>query len=208
MEQGKADKFPHQSGIHEIESLAFALESLVTSLTYSESERDHFEALAHHDALTGLSNRVALRQHLNSLQMSDQSYVCFYLDLDGFKAVNDTHGHAIGDALLIELANRLRVIDIEGLYSVRLSGDEFFLLFPLDNRTSEQLRACGAHVIESLSRPFVLDGVTISVGVSIGASLWDPPTPPHVAIEQADQALYLSKENGKNQITLDPSLNK
>ncbi|WP_214702558.1 MULTISPECIES: diguanylate cyclase [unclassified Exiguobacterium] len=201
MEQGKANKFPHQSGIEEIESLAFALESLVTSLTESESERVHFEKLANRDALTGLSNRVALREQLNRLYDSEETHVFFYIDLDGFKAVNDTYGHAVGDALLVEISQRLRTLTIDELYPVRLSGDEFFLMFPRRECSVEEIHQIGKSVIDTLSQPVTIDTTFISVGASIGASIWSPPEPPHVAIEQADDALYRSKANGKQQLS-------
>ncbi|TCI53814.1 sensor domain-containing diguanylate cyclase [Exiguobacterium sp. SH1S21] len=206
MKQGKVKTFPHQSGIREIESLAFALESLVTSLTNSETERIRFESLANHDVLTGLANRTSLRQYLNDAQLTTNDYICFYIDLDGFKAVNDTYGHASGDEVLVEIADRLKQLPLEGLYPVRLSGDEFFLLFERNNQSDRDVQQIGEDVIAALSAPVSFDGGTAAVGVSIGAALWRSNTPPHLTIERADQALYRSKASGKNQITLDETL--
>lgn len=206
MKQGKAKTFPHQSGIYEIESLAFALESLVTSLTESETERVHYESLANHDVLTGLANRTALRHYLNEAQETSNEFVCFYIDLDGFKAVNDTYGHATGDVVLIEIAERLKRVTLDGAYPVRLSGDEFFLLFKRNGQSEQSITQIGQDIIASLSEPITIDGGTTSVGASIGASLWQTETVPHAAIERADQALYRSKANGKHQITLDETL--
>lgn len=205
MEQGKANTFPHQSGIEEIESLAFALESLVTSLTESESERVHFELLANRDALTGLSNRVALREQLNQLHTSKEPYVFFYIDLDGFKLVNDTYGHAVGDELLVEVAERLRALTIDDIYPVRLSGDEFFLMFPRHERSIQDIQEIGTSIIDTLSQPVMLGLISVKVGASIGASIWSPDEPPHVAIEQADDALYRSKANGKKRFSFHES---
>lgn len=206
MKQGKAKTFPHQSGIHEIESLAFALESLVTSLTESETERVHYESLANRDVLTGLANRTALRHYLNEAQATPNEYVCFYIDLDGFKAVNDTYGHATGDVVLIEIAERLKRVMLDGAYPVRLSGDEFFLLFERNGKSEQLIIQIGQDIITSLSEPIVIEGGTTSVGASIGASLWHTEIVPHAAIERADQALYRAKANGKHQIMLDESL--
>jgi diguanylate cyclase (GGDEF)-like protein len=206
MKQGKAKTFPHQSGIHEIESLAFALESLVSSLTESETERVHYESLANRDVLTGLANRTALRHYLNEAQATKNEYVCFYIDLDGFKAVNDTYGHATGDDVLIEIAERLKRVTLDGAYPVRLSGDEFFLLFERNGKSERLITQIGQDLITSLSEPIAIEGGTTSVGASIGASLWQTETVPHAAIERADQALYRSKANGKHQITLDETL--
>ena len=206
MKQGKVKTFPHQSGIYEIESLAFALESLVTSLTESETERVRFESLAHRDVLTGLANRTALRKYLNDAQLTTNDYVCFYIDLDGFKTVNDTYGHASGDDVLIEIANRLKRISLEGAYPVRLSGDEFFLLFERKGRSDHDIKEIGEAIISSLSEEITFEGGATTVGASIGAALWRSDTVPHLAIERADEALYRSKANGKHQITLDESL--
>lgn len=206
MEQGKVKTFPHQSGIHEIESLASALESLVTSLTQAETERIHFETLANRDVLTGLANRTALRHYLNEAQTGQHEYVCFYIDLDGFKAINDTYGHASGDDVLIEIARRLNETSLDSAYPVRLSGDEFFLLFERNGRSHRAIARIGDDIITALSQPISFENGTARVGASIGAALWRSDTVPHTAIERADQALYRSKANGKNQITLDETL--
>ncbi|MCT4787561.1 GGDEF domain-containing protein, partial [Exiguobacterium aestuarii] len=174
-------------------------------LTESESERVHFELLANRDALTGLSNRVALREQLNQLHTSKEPYVFFYIDLDGFKAVNDTYGHAVGDELLVEIAQRLRVLKIDDVYPVRLSGDEFFLMFPRRDCSMEEIHKIGTSVIDIISQPVMLDLASVKVGASIGASIWSPPEPPHFAIEQADDALYRSKAKGKQRLSFHES---
>ncbi|MDA5560404.1 GGDEF domain-containing protein [Exiguobacterium sp. MMG028] len=165
----------------------------------------HFELLANRDALTGLSNRVALREQLNQLHASKEPYVFFYIDLDGFKAVNDTYGHAVGDELLVEVAQRLRTLTIDDIYPVRLSGDEFFLMFPRHERSIQDIQEIGTSIIDTLSTPVMLGLLSVKVGASIGASIWSPAEPPHVAIEQADDALYRSKANGKKRLSFHES---
>ena len=127
------------------------------------------EHQALHDSLTGLPNRAAFLAAVDRLLGTDAGATVVLLDLDGFKAVNDTHGHAAGDALLSEVAVRLRAALRPGEVAARLGGDEFALL--LDS-TADQgaLRGRLDGLVGALSAPVDLDGTSVSVGASVGTA--------------------------------------
>jgi len=171
----------------------------ITAIKRHEAELDR---IAHYDALTGLPNRVLLndrfRQAVAKAQRAQKLLGVCFLDVDGFKPVNDTHGHGAGDLLLIELAERFR-IELRGNDTVaRLGGDEFIILLAdLEDET-----AC-IQILERLlatvSRPFSIGGHIVQVTASIGVTLYplrggDTDT----LMRQADQAMYKSKQMGKN----------
>ena len=166
--------------------------------------------MAHHDALTGLPNRSLFHERLGqavglSRRSTTSALLC--LDLDGFKAINDTFGHPVGDALLCEVGQRLRqqVRDTDTV--ARLGGDEFAILqlsTPLPGgSTSLALR-----IIDAISAPFEIDGNTISVGTSIGIALTpDDSSDIGGLMRAADLALYWSKTNGRGRFCFfEPSM--
>ncbi|MBG0511172.1 bifunctional diguanylate cyclase/phosphodiesterase [Agrobacterium sp. MOPV5] len=149
-----------------------------------------FEAT--HDGLSGLLNRHGL---LNSLENMDKNVeVSLYLiDLDGFKAVNDAWGHAVGDELICMVANALRACHPEILAAARLGGDEFALVQvgSIDRREIEEA------ILALFAEPFRIDGRTIEVGASIGVAPRTGNVAPLELLRRADMALYRAKENGK-----------
>lgn len=162
----------------------------------------HLDYLASHDSLTGLYNRrvfeEALRTALRDLRESDDEHVLCYLDLDQFKVVNDTCGHAAGDELLEELADLLKAHIRHGDMLARLGGDEFGLLLmgcPL---------ASARGVLDNIQRAlaeyrFVWETKIFSVGASIGVVSLDAHTESSgVALSQADAACYIAKDLGRN----------
>ncbi len=185
--------------------------------TYTDiTERKRSEAqvtfLAHHDVLTGLANRAAFHARLaQALGLATQSagqFAVLCLDLDRFKLVNDLHGHASGDALLQQVAERLRkVIRTEDLIA-RLGGDEFAIL-QSDVRQPEAAIQLASRVVRSLADPFDIDGRSMSIGTSIGVALC--PVHGHsadVLMKNADAALYRAKEGGRSMFRLfDPAMN-
>jgi diguanylate cyclase (GGDEF)-like protein len=143
------------------------------------------------DALTGLGNRRALQESLVGVERGDE-VALVVIDLDRFKAVNDTLGHAAGDELLVELARRLREGSREGEVVVRLGGDEFALVVPGADREAARLRA--AEAVVALSRPVRLGHTTASVGASAGVAVAPLHATTAVALqERADEAMYLAK---------------
>ena len=167
----------------------------------AEYARVHKE-LALHDALTGLPNRRLLLDRLITLLLhakrTQQRIAVMYLDLDGFKAVNDVHGHDCGDKLLIMAAERLKFATREEDTIARLGGDEFMVVIG-DIAEQDDIHRPATNIIGELSEPYLIDGVRISVTVSIGVSFYpDDGADVDVLIRRADQALYQAKHAGKN----------
>ena len=126
--------------------------------------------LAHHDALTDLANRALLRDRLKADFAAERSLAVLYLDLDRFKAVNDTLGHNIGDGLLRAVAERLKAALRGGDLVARLGGDEFAVLhYSNDLRTTSA--AIAKRVGDALNAPFDVEGHSLSIGTSIGIAL-------------------------------------
>ncbi len=157
--------------------------------------------LAHYDSLTGLPNRTKFRETLADICARRQDVTLFVLDLDGFKAVNDTLGHQVGDAVLVEVAGRLRACLPEGDMAARLGGDEFAILHMSDN---EDRATCLAQcLIESLSVEFKFGSVTADIGLSVGLALpRDAGVEPEDLMRAADLALHRSKVAGHGQWNL------
>jgi diguanylate cyclase (GGDEF)-like protein len=159
--------------------------------------------LSMRDSLTGLANRRELRNKIQALNSSTRrNYALLCLDLDGFKAVNDQHGHLLGDQLLVAVAQRLtsktRLDDL----ACRVGGDEFVIIL-VDIDEEEAKRKAG-ELIESLSAPFELSGgTTVKIGASIGIALANSASLPLESIVKlADDALYQAKRAGKGTFKL------
>ncbi|MEP6606261.1 MAG: EAL domain-containing protein, partial [Nitrosospira sp.] len=165
-------------------------------------EKIHLETLALHDPLTNLANRLLFERKLQeSIKLSirnDSLSAVYMLDLDKFKPVNDTMGHAAGDELLIRVAERLKGIVRERDVVARLGGDEFAIIqFHLTDLQSAQITA--ERILWEIRRPFSIQGQNIEIGVSIGVAI----CPFHSVEEQelihgADLALYQAKRAGRN----------
>ncbi|MGN5374775.1 EAL domain-containing protein [Sphingomonas hankookensis] len=155
--------------------------------------------LALFDSLTGLANRQRMRLSLEQTlaQPGYDGTALFLLDLDRFKAVNDTMGHPVGDALLKQVAQRLlRVVADAGLVG-RLGGDEFQVILPrIGNRA--EMAALARAIITSLSQPYFLNGTSASIGCSVGIAVSpDHGATPDVLVAHADLALYAAKDAGR-----------
>ena len=159
-----------------------------------------------HDVLTGLPNRVFLSELLDqALEFSRQESiplaVCM-LDLDGFKAVNDSYGHASGDLLLVEVARRLRDIVRGEDVVARLAGDEFVLILRYV-RDLVELRAALNRVLGTISVPYSVHGKDINVYASIGVTLFPHDNEDAEALlRHADQAMYVAKQSGRKRFHL------
>ncbi len=149
--------------------------------------------LAQHDALTGLPNRRSFSEQIAALSRSGP-FVMLMLDLDRFKAVNDTLGHAVGDKLLVEAARRLRDNCRPSDILFRLGGDEMALLGRL---TQSEARAAADRMIAAFARPFQIGDQEVTVGLSIGIAMAGQGDDPEFVQRMADLALYEAKDGGR-----------
>ncbi len=172
----------------------------ITERRRSEAEIIH---LARHDALTGLANRAEFNARLEAvskhLKRNRGTFTVMMIDLDKFKAVNDTLGHPAGDRLLVEVAKRLRSTVRETDVLARLGGDEFAIIQESAANQHEAAIALALRIIGSISQPFDLSGNRASLGASIGIVLApEHEIDPEGLLKRADLALYDAKTNGRN----------
>jgi diguanylate cyclase (GGDEF)-like protein len=166
--------------------------------------------MANHDPLTGLPNRALFHEKLKEAiewaNQNDRVIALLFIDLDGFKQVNDTLGHSVGDQLLKSVAKRLVSCLRASDTVARLGGDEFTVILPGSLRLPEVERVA-AKVLQTLAQPFAFGGHPVSVSGSIGISLYpDPCNTLEDLIEQADAAMYRAKQSGKNQYAIGKEL--
>lgn len=200
---GEASEIPELQGSREIHQLSRSIRHLVESLTQQQTALGMMESLAHHDALTGLPNRMALEKFLPQAQqrsrMLQDCLALLYLDLDGFKPINDTHGHAAGDQLLTAVAQRLRQCLREGDMVARLGGDEFLMVLQVPGLDAQQhARQVAERTIAALGQPVLLEVGEVRIGCSIGGALWPVDhTELSIVLQRADEALYKAKHGGR-----------
>jgi len=165
----------------------------VTEVRHGQEKIAH---MAFHDALTGLPNRRSFADHVTELCRRG-GFAMLMLDLDRFKSVNDTLGHAVGDRLLVEVAQRMR--DVCGPQDLlfRLGGDEFAILTEL---SEDDAQALGADIVNALARPFRVDDHTLAIGGSVGFTTAARGDDPDLLQRMADLALYRAKENGRGRV--------
>ncbi|TCU29045.1 periplasmic sensor diguanylate cyclase/phosphodiesterase [Rhizobium azibense] len=163
-----------------------------------QHSRSELERLAAHDGLTGLVNRSQFQRHLSqalAASLPGKSIAVLFIDLDRFKQVNDTLGHAAGDELLVAVAGRLLQV-CAGRLVARLGGDEFTVI--LDNVCEEDVVGVCEHLLEAMRRPFEMGGGSISIGASIGVAAGEFGTAAQELTRKADIALYSAKGAGRN----------
>jgi diguanylate cyclase (GGDEF)-like protein len=168
----------------------------ITETRRAQAEIEH---MAHHDALTGLPNRVRFRSHLDTALQGDRHPVAVLcLDLDRFKAVNDTLGHPAGDQLLRMAADRLASCVRQGDLVARLGGDEFAIV-QLDGEQPSAAEALAQRVVQAMTAPFEIAGHAASVGTSVGIALSDgaETVSPDELLKRADLALYDAKTTAR-----------
>ncbi|MFC0215421.1 diguanylate cyclase domain-containing protein [Paenibacillus chartarius] len=185
--------------VNKLKNLIKEMEMEVNEIKTSEKISRH---LSLHDSLTGLPNRLAFHDRLvwaiSYAQRNGDKLAVMFLDVDGFKAVNDTFGHAAGDRVLIEAAHRLRD-SIRSVDTVaRIGGDEFVVVATqLTNQ--EDAASVAQKIITSFEPPFEVDGASVGLTVSIGISLYPRDgLEPSELLNKADQAMYGIKAKGKN----------
>jgi len=156
-----------------------------------------------HDPLTGLPNRTLLedrlRHALDASSRSGRQVALLYADLDDFKPVNDTGGHAAGDHVLIGVAQRLTHAVRPGDTVARLGGDEFAVVCP-DLPDEAAAQAVAQRVVDAMRTPFPVAGWTFDVGISVGLAMAELGADPQRVLQQADAAMYEAKGSGKGRV--------
>lgn len=188
--------------ILEIRGVPLAEGGFVTTyLDVTEQRRSQalIAHMAHHDLLTDLPNRALLLDRLHQALARvkrGENLALHYLDLDGFKPVNDTHGHAAGDGLLCAVAARLKALVRESDTAARIGGDEFVILQTGIGRLRDA-ETLARRIIQSFSQPFDIAGKSIAVGVSAGVAVSPhDSTDGETLLRMADGALYRCKKQG------------
>ncbi|HXX52950.1 MAG TPA: EAL domain-containing protein, partial [Thermodesulfovibrionales bacterium] len=180
----------------------FAVITTCEDITERKKNEETIRQLAFYDALTGLPNRSLFNDRLNQELAKARRHkgllAIMFLDLDRFKVVNDTLGHAVGDLLLQEVGQRLRGIIREGDTVSRFGGDEFVMIFP-DVAHLEDISSVAEKILRNLSYVYVLNGNEIHITASIGISVFpDSGDEQEVLLKNADTAMYFAKEQGRN----------
>jgi diguanylate cyclase (GGDEF)-like protein/PAS domain S-box-containing protein len=176
--------------------------ALFTDITAIKEHQSQLEHFAHFDALTGLPNRVLLADRLQQAilqsQRRDQSLAVLYLDLDGFKAVNDQHSHGVGDELLIALSQRMKAALRDGDTLARIGGDEFVAVL-VDLAQTQDCDAVLRRLLQAAAEPVSIGNTVIQVSASIGVTQYpQDAADADQLMRHADQAMYIAKLAGKN----------
>lgn len=172
-------------------------------ITEEKNMIDRMRYLANFDQMTGLANRAQFQPHFSTFceTVPDTGVAALVLiDLDGFKAVNDTHGHAAGDACLKEAAARLRSAFGAAEIIARIGGDEFAILFSTEGE-NEEVFSLVRDAIQDMRRPVAHQGAALRIGASAGVAFADGCTPSEL-FRRADLALYAAKAAGRNTFRL------
>ncbi|MFZ4728326.1 MAG: sensor domain-containing protein [Pseudanabaena sp.] len=197
-------------------------EGTVEDITASKRAKAEIEHLAFHDSLTNLPNRVLFRDRLSTalVKARDQLQIdlnknslieikstspilaVMFLDLDRFKLVNDTMGHAAGDRLLIEVAKRLTECMFDSTFLARMGGDEFMILVP-ELQSVESIQQFAQMILQSFESPFFVEEMSLYIGTSIGISLYpNDGQDEETLMKNADTAMFRAKERGRNHYQL------
>ncbi|MFC3384160.1 putative bifunctional diguanylate cyclase/phosphodiesterase [Couchioplanes caeruleus subsp. azureus] len=181
--------------------LAVQARTLTEALEEQRALQDRLSHQTLHDPLTDLANRLLLQERLgHALTRRSGTHGLLLLDLDGFKDVNDTLGHPVGDELLIAVAMRLGALVSDGDTLARLGGDEFAIL--LEDTDPERTVAVATAVLEAVRQPFTVAGVELSLTTSIGLHTVRSPATVADSLRDVDLALYAAKSAGKNQVAV------
>ncbi|EIC21793.1 diguanylate cyclase (GGDEF) domain-containing protein [Thiorhodovibrio frisius] len=168
-----------------------------------KAQQEQLETLAHRDNLTGLANRLQLHERLchamAAADRSGQRLVLVYLDLDGFKPINDAHGHKVGDQFLVALAHRLQATIREVDTLARLGGDEFAAVL-VDLTDDNDCRTLLERLLAAAAEPVMIDRLSLCVSASIGVTFYPQAAciDADALLHQADMAMYQAKQAGKN----------
>ena len=176
--------------------------ALFTDITAAKEHQHQLEHFAHYDALTSLPNRVLLADRLHQAMLQslrrNVSLAVAYLDLDGFKAVNDQQGHGVGDELLIALSKRMKSALRDGDTLARIGGDEFVAVL-VDLEQPQDCELVLQRLLQAAATPVTVGGTLLQVSVSIGVTQFPrDAADADQLMRHADQAMYIAKLSGKN----------
>ena len=190
-----------------MEKFISAIERCLNKINLSEDLRqkeEYIRRMAYNDYLTGLPNRPLFNEFLHKslahAQRHKRLLSVLFLDLDGFKQINDTHGHSVGDQLLIEVAERLKKCCSRDQDTVaRWGGDEFIILLP-DLDGPHEAESVASKIYEAFALPLILQEHELTISISIGVSFYpDDGIDGDTLIKNADFAMYCTKVKGRNQ---------
>jgi diguanylate cyclase (GGDEF)-like protein/PAS domain S-box-containing protein len=178
------------------------LHVVAQDITERKRAKEQLERIAHYDLLTNMPNRVLLADRLNQAMLQckrrDQTLAVAFMDLDGFKAVNDLYGHNVGDKLLVKLSQRMEGALREGDTLARIGGDEFIAVM-IGLESIEDSKPILKRLLKAAAEPVNLDDAVIQVSASIGVSLYPQDhVDADLLMRHADQAMYVAKQAGKN----------
>jgi diguanylate cyclase (GGDEF)-like protein/PAS domain S-box-containing protein len=177
-----------------------------TDITERKKAEKELERIAHYDLLTSLPNRALLLDRLGcamiQCQRRNQSLGVAFLDLDGFKSVNDVHGHSVGDALLVSISQRMKAALREGDTLARIGGDEFIAVM-IDFEKIEDSETVLERLLMAAASPVDVNGAVMQVSASIGVTFYPKDgLDADLLMRHADQAMYIAKQAGKNRYQL------
>ena len=208
-----------RGGIKELDTLAVAFNTMADELSTAKAVAREYQQgleakvaertrqlqeLAEHDPLTGLSNRRELFTLLNAAieRARSEGYLVgvLFLDVDNFKYINDSMGHAFGDRVLVSLGKRLQEVSLTFGFPARLGGDEFTVVFERA-QSMEDIRTAGIRIVQAFQKPLSVDGRDLIVSVSVGASVYpDDEQDADALLKAADAALFRAKALGRSQL--------
>ena len=186
--------------------LAYIAVSLVRPVRRLAERTRQLQELAEHDPLTGLPNRRELFKLLNAAikrALADGTQVgVYFVDIDNFKYINDSMGHAFGDRVLVSFAQRLLATTESFGFAARLGGDEFTVVFDRA-QTSDDIRTAGMRIVQAFQKPLAVDSRDLIVSVSVGASIYpEHEKDSEALLKAADAALFRAKVMGRSQLSV------
>ena len=190
------------TGVYDDKGQIIALEGFISDITERKMAEERFHYLAHYDSLTGLANRTLffdlLHQAMRMAKRGGHLLALLFLDLDGFKFINDTYGHDAGDVVLKETAKRLLENVRESDTVARMGGDEFTVILPsIENKKGAAIVA--QKIIRAISEPYAIFNEQCAMSASIGISIcYGGEEDTDTLIKKADIAMYRAKQSGKN----------
>jgi len=194
------------SAVHNSSTQETNFVALFTDITEQKTYQSQLQRMAHYDVLTNLPNRVLLADRLTlamaSATRNNRSIAVLFLDLDGFKAINDRHGHHVGDELLIAISQQLSESLRDGDTLSRVGGDEFVAVLTNIDK-AQDCEPILERLLHAASEIFTVKNIALKVSVSIGVTIYpQDDADADVLVRHADQAMYVAKQEGKNRYHL------